>query len=160
MDLYPWVVAGHVFLVIAAFGAHGVSAFAMYRVKAEPDRARLVALLELSQSALIVAGIALLVTIVLGIVAGIMGNWFGQWWVWVSIAVLVVAIGIMTPFAANPMDRVRSALGVRNRHDKELAPKSDQELAAARAALRPGLVMGTGVLAIALLVWLMEMKPF
>ena len=160
MDFYPWVVVGHVFFVIVAFSAHGVSAFAMYRVKAEPDRGRLVALLELSQSALIVAGVALLVTIGLGILAGIMGNWFSRWWTWASIGVLVVVIGMMTPFAANPMDRVRGALGLRNRHEKEFAPKSDEELRRAQATLRPGLVMGVGVVAIALLVWLMEIKPF
>jgi hypothetical protein len=160
MDVYPWVVAGHVFFVIVAFAAHGVSAFAMYRVKAEPDRGRLVALLDLSQSALLAAGIALLVTIVLGVVAGIMGGWFGRWWTWLSIVVLVVVVGMMTPFAANPLDRVRATLGVRNRHEKEFAPKSDEELRAAQAALRPSLVMGVGVVGIALLVWLMELKPF
>jgi hypothetical protein len=160
MDLYPWVVAGHVFFVIVAFAAHGVSAFAMFRVKAEPDRARLAALLDLSQSALLIAGVGLLITIALGIVAGIMGDWFGRWWIWVSIAVLVVVVGMMTPFAANPLDRVRSAVGLRNRHEKTFAPKSDEELRAAQAALRPGLVMGVGVVGIALLVWLMELKPF
>jgi uncharacterized membrane protein SirB2 len=160
MDLYPWVVVAHVFFVIVAFGAHGVSAFAMYRVKSEPDRGRLVALLELSQSALLVAGVALLVAIGLGILAAIMGNWFSRWWTWASILVLVVVIGMMTPFAANPMDRVRGALGLRNRHEKEYAPKSDEDLRNAKAALRPGLVMGTGVVALALLVWLMEIKPF
>jgi hypothetical protein len=160
MDLYPWVVAAHVFFVIVAFAAHGVSAFAMFRVKAEPDRLRLGALLDLSQSALLLAGVGLLITIALGIVAGIMGNWFGRWWIWASIAVLVVVIGMMTPFAANPLDRVRSALGLRNRHEKTYAPKSDEDLRAAQAALRPGLVMGVGVVGLALLVWLMELKPF
>lgn len=33
MDLYPWIVIGHVVAVIVSFGAHGVSAFAMFRVK-------------------------------------------------------------------------------------------------------------------------------
>ena len=37
---------------------------------------------------------------------------------------------------------------------------SDDAFAAARARLRPELVAGTGVLAIVILVWLMEMKPF
>lgn len=38
MDLYPWVVVSHVFLVFAAFGALVVPAFAMSRIKRQPDR--------------------------------------------------------------------------------------------------------------------------
>src|SRR5262245_37999869 len=121
MDFYPWVVVGHVFFVILAFAAHGVSAFVMYRIKAEPDRARLNALLELSQGALVAAGIGLLIAIALGVLAGIMGGWFGRWWTWVSIVVVVIAVGSMTPLAANPMDRVRAALGMRNRFEKAYA---------------------------------------
>ncbi len=43
MELYPWVVLGHVVLIILALGAHGVSAFAMFRARSETDRARLAA---------------------------------------------------------------------------------------------------------------------
>ena len=37
MEFYPWVVVGHVFFVILAFMAHGVSAFSMFQAKREPD---------------------------------------------------------------------------------------------------------------------------
>ena len=59
MVFYPWVVIAHVVFVILAFGAHGVSAFAMFRVKRETDRARIGAVLDLSTSALVAAGIGL-----------------------------------------------------------------------------------------------------
>ena len=74
MEFYPWVVVGHVVFVILAFGAHGVSAFAMFRVKAEPDRARAAAVLDLSTVALAAAGIGLVVAVLLGIVAAVMGG--------------------------------------------------------------------------------------
>ena len=74
MDLYPWVVIGHVVFVILAFGAHGVSAFTMFRVKAEPDRTRAAAVLDLSTVALVAAGIGLLVAVLLGIVAAAMAG--------------------------------------------------------------------------------------
>src|SRR5919108_575896 len=67
MDLYPWIVIAHVFFVIVAFGAHGASAFAVFRVRATSDRAELRTLLDLSQTSLIAAGIALLLAILLGI---------------------------------------------------------------------------------------------
>ena len=59
MVFYPWVVIAHVVFVILAFGAHGVSAFAMFRVKRETDRARIGAVLDLSTTALVAAGIGL-----------------------------------------------------------------------------------------------------
>ena len=163
MDFYPWVVIAHVVFVILAFGAHGVSAFAMFRVKAEPDRARAAAVLDLSTLALAAAGIGLLIAVVLGIVAAVMAGYFGQLWPWAAIAVVVVAWLAMTPLASNPMSQVRRELGLPTRNDKKgVAPQpgTDEALAAARAGLRPELVAGSGVLAIVVLVWLMEMKPF
>ena len=72
------MVVAHVFFVIVAFGAHGVSAFTMFRVKNEPDRVRAAAVLDLSTVALLAAGIGLLVAVVLGIVAAAMGGHFGR----------------------------------------------------------------------------------
>jgi hypothetical protein len=163
VDLYPWVIVGHVVFVILAFGAHGVSAFAMFRVKAEPDRDRAAAVLELSTLALAAAGIGLVIAVVLGIVAAAMAGYFGRLWPWASIVVVVLAWLAMTPMAANPMSDVRRQLGLPTRGDKkgvEPTPGPDDTLAAARARLRPELVAATGVLAIVILVWLMEMKPF
>jgi len=164
MDFYPWVVVAHVVFVILAFGAHGVSAFAMFRVKRETDRARIGAVLDLSSGALVAAGIGLLVAVVLGIIAAAMAGYFGRLWPWASIAVVVVIWIAMTPLAANPMTGVRRALGLPSRLDKKgevpPPPATDAELTAAQARLRPELVAGLGIVAIVLLVWLMETKPF
>jgi hypothetical protein len=164
MDFYPWVVVAHVFFVIIAFGAHGTSAYAMFQAKAETDRARLAAVLDLSGSSLILAGIALLLAVVLGIVAAIMGNHFGRLWPWVSIGLVIVVFAVMTPVGANPMSNLRSTLGQPSRNDKKGAPPpppgSDEEIRAAQARLRPDLLATIGVVAIAILVWLMEVKPF
>jgi MFS family permease len=164
VNFYPWVVVAHVFFVIIALGAHGVSAFAMFRARDEPDRARLAAILDLSATSLITAGVTLLIAIVLGIVAAIMGDHFGRLWPWVSIGVLVVVIGAMTPLATTPLGGVRIALGQRGRNDKPTdpprMPASAEELAAAQARLRPELVAAIGLVGIAVLTWLMELKPF
>ena len=160
MQFYPWLVIAHVSFVIVAFGAHGVSAFAMFQVKRESDRARLAPLLDLSASTIGVFGIALLVAVILGIIAAAIGEFFGKLWPWVSIAVLFVAAGVMTPLAQIPMGRVRIALGLPVRGKSHGAPGSDADVAAARAALRPELVAILGVGALAVLVWLMVAKPF
>ena len=164
MDLYGWIVVGHVVAVIIAFAAHGVSAFAMFRVRAERDPARLAAILDLSASSLAVAGIGFLVAIVLGIIAAVNGGHFAKAWPWASIGVLVVVIGAMTPLAGIPMNRVRKALGLTVQGDKPTdpprAPASADELAAAIAAFRPELPAAIGVAGIALLSWMMRAKPF
>jgi len=158
--MYPWVVIAHVVFVILAFGAHGVSAFAIYRVRAEPDRARLAALLDLSTTAVQAATVGLALALMLGIVAAVMGNYFSQWWPWVSIVVLVGVSMAMTPLAMNPMSRVRIALGLPSRGRPAGTPGSDADVAAARLALKPHLVTLVGVVGIAVLVWLMVAKPF
>lgn len=164
MDLYGWVVFGHVVTVILAFAAHGVSAFAMFRIRSERDRARLAAILDLSASSLTVASIALLVAMVLGIVAAVMGGHFAKFWPWASIIVLVVVIGAMTPLAGIPMSGVRRALGLRIQGDKPTdpprVPGTDEELAAALARVRPELPAVIGIAGIVILSWMMRAKPF
>ena len=61
-----------------------------------------------------------------------------------------------------PDGEVRRQLGLPTRGDKKGVSRRrpDDALAAARARLRPELVAGIGVVAIVILVWLMEMKPF
>ena len=161
MELYPWIVIGHVFFVIIAFGAHGASAFTIFRLRATTDRGQIGALLELSGQSLIVAGVGPLVVIVLGIWAAIIGGHFSQAWPWAAIGVLVVVTGAMTPLAANPMREMRAALGQgKDKSGAPLVPGSDAELDAAKAKLRPEATMAIGVIGLALLVWLMEGKPF
>jgi small-conductance mechanosensitive channel len=165
MTLYSLVVTGHVFLVVVAFGAHGAAALTMFEVKRESDRARLAAVLDLSIRSFSVAIWALLGAVLLGVAATIMGNHGGRLWVWVSVAVLVTMVVLMTPLAGGPMNRVRRALGLRSERngpgmDPAREPLSDDELTAARAALRPGRVALVGLAGTLALVWLMEAKPF
>lgn len=122
MDVYGSIVVAHVFLVIVAFMAHGYSAFAMLGVKREPDRARVSMLLELSSQALVVAGLTLIVTVILGIIAAAMHGYFGQLWPWLSIVVVVVIWIVMTPLAAGPMSAVRRVLGLPIRGKIEESP--------------------------------------
>ena len=161
MDLYIWIVIAHVFFVIVAFMAHGVSAFASFRIKQTSDRVELRTLLDLSGTSLITAGIGLLIAVVLGIWAAMMGGHFGRAWPWVSIGVVVLITVLMTPLAANPMRAMRVALGMgKDKSGAPLAPASDSELATAQSKLQPGPTAATGVVGIAVLVWLMEGKPF
>lgn len=163
MELYPLVVVGHVLAVIAAFAAHGVSAYSMFAVRAESDRSRMAAYLDLSSRSISLATIALIVVLALGIVATVMGGFVGRAWPWVSL-ILFVLVGIaMTPMAGGPMTEVRRVLGLPVRGDKPgdppREPGTDEELAAAKARLRPEVVAAMGAGALVVIVWLMEVKP-
>lgn len=164
MDLYGWLVLAHVVSVIVTFTFHGASAVAMFRVRAERDRARLAALLELSGGSIMLASIFLLVAIVTGVVAAITGDHFSKTWPWASIVTLVVVIGAMTPLGGIPMNKVRIALGMRISMDKKDAPArepgTDADLETAIGGLRPELLAAIGFGGIALLSWLMAAKPF
>ena len=161
MEIYPWIVIGHVFFVILAFGAHGVSAFTVFRVRSATDRTELRTLLDLSATALTVAGITLLVAIALGIWAAIIGGHFARLWPSAAIGVVIVVTAAMTPLAANPMRATRAALGIgKDRSGAPLVPGSDADVAAAISKLQPEATMIIGIVGLAVLVWLMEGKPF
>lgn len=67
MELYPWVVVAHVFFVTLSFGAHGLSAFAMFQARNETDRGRLAATLSPGRQRLV--GPLLAVVLMVGLAA-------------------------------------------------------------------------------------------
>jgi hypothetical protein len=162
--MYPLIVLVHVVAIVIFVAAHAVSAVAIFQVKGEPDRAKLARILNRSASALLIATIAVIVSLIAGIVAGIMGGWWGRLWIWISLVLLVVVGGTMTPLAAIPMGNVRRALGIQVGKPKEGEPPlvalGDAEVSAARAALRPELVAAIGIAGLVIITWLMLAKPF
>jgi hypothetical protein len=163
MDLRPTLILIHVLAALVFVIAHAVSAVAMFQARGQSDRAVLTATLNRSSKALIVAYIALLVLLVAGVILGFIGSWWGSLWMWVSLVLLTVVAWAMRPFAAIPMSGVRAALGIQVDKPKPgetpAAPKSDEELAAARAALRPELVLVIGLAGLIAITWLMVVKP-
>jgi uncharacterized membrane protein len=163
-DLRPTLILIHVLASLIFVIAHAVSAVAMFQVRGQSDRAVLTATLNRSAKALIVAVIALLVLLIAGVILCFVGSWWGSLWIWVSLVLFIGVGGAMTPFAAIPMRGVRAALGIQVRKPKpgepRAAPKSDEELAAARAALRPELVLVIGLASLIAITWLMVTKPF
>jgi len=163
MDLHPTLILIHVVAALVFVIAHAVSAVAMFQVRNQSDRAVLTATLNRSSKAMIVAYIALLVLLVGGVILGFVGSRWGSLWIWVSLVLLVVVSWTMLPFAATPMSGARAALGIQVGKPKPgeppAAPKSDEELAAARAALRPELMLVIGLAGLIAITWLMVTKP-
>lgn len=167
MDLTPylgWLKLAHIAGAFLFVAGHGVSMFVAFRIRGERDRARLLALLDLSRASLGIAGVGLLVLLGAGIVGGIAGNWFGQGWIWVSLVVLIVLTGVMTPLAAIPFNRIRAELGQRPRGMRpdepdpiRMSPEQVIELTDTR---RPELLATIGAGGFLVILWLMIFKPF
>jgi hypothetical protein len=167
MDLKPyigWIVFVHVLAAFVFAAGHGVSMLVAFRVRRETDRARMSALLDLSQLSVAIATIALIVLFLVGILAGVVLDSWSKTWIWVSLG-LLVAIGFaMTPLGIGHFNRIRVALGVRTRDFKEgqpdPIPASDAELAAALASRRPEQLLLIGGIGFVAILWLMMFRPF
>lgn len=162
MDLQPWVILAH---VLGAFGfaaAHGTSMLMAFRLRTERDPARIAGMLDLSMMGITWLGWSGLVLIVSGIVAGFMGEYWGQAWIWISIALLVVVTGLMTPFGAMHYGKVRAGVGMAKPKPGEPAPEpaSAAELDALLTSSRPWVLLAIGGIGFAAIVYLMMFKPF
>jgi hypothetical protein len=167
MDLTPyigWIVFLHVVGVFLFVAGHGVSIAVVYRIRAERDPSRILALLDLSAWSLNLAGIGLLLLLVFGILAGIVAQDFGRLWLWASIVLFVVVGGLMTPMAAIPFSKVRAGLGRKVRGmkptDPDPVPLPMEQVVAILETLRPNVLAALGGGGFLLILYLMTFKPF
>jgi predicted integral membrane protein DUF2269 len=160
-DGYRWLVFVHVASVLVFFLAHGAAAAVVFRLRRERDLARVRALLELSSSSVgATMSAALLVALVTGVWAGFAGNWWGHAWIWVSIGVLVVVAGLMTPLGGLRLKRIRAAAGLARGKAGEIPPADPVELERLLAGYSPIPVAVIGFSGLLILTWLMILKPF
>jgi hypothetical protein len=168
IDLAPFhslIVFAHVLGVFLFLLAHGVSAGVLLRLRGERDPAAVRTLVDLSARSFPVMGIGALIWFVTGIVAGFSGNYWtsGRLWIWASLVVVVIVVGLMTPMGRMYLDRVRTALGVdpKGKVGQPLGDAVDPvALDEAIRSGRPLLVAGLGIVGVAILAWLMMFKPF
>jgi hypothetical protein len=164
VDFYPWIVFVHVAAAFVFVFAHGVSAFATYRIRAERNPERIRALLDVSTSGIQAMYGALGLLLIAGIAGGIVGGWFGRGWIWAAIGVLVVVMFAMYGLALPYYRNVRMAVGLpasSSRNDNPAPqPATPQELDALLDSRRPDLIAGLGFIGLLLIIWLMVVKPF
>jgi hypothetical protein len=162
--MYHWVVFIHVLSALTFFMAHGASAAMAFQLRREKELARIRAILDLSNAALPVIYISVMVLLLAGIAAGIMGNWFSQGWIWAALVLMVVMFGWMYYYVYRYYTPIRKAAGLPYRdrggeHSAE-APLSELEIEAVIQAANPGLLSGVAFALVAVILWLMMFKPF
>ena len=162
MELYPWVVLVHVIAAFLFILAHGASAIVSFRLRAERDPTRVLALLDLSASTIGPMYGTLGLLLLAGIAAGIMGNWFSKGWIWVALGVFIVITVLMYVVATTYYVGIRRALGQVRAGSKEPAPQPlpTEQLLALLDSRRPDAIAAIGVVGLVVILWLMEFKPF
>jgi hypothetical protein len=167
MDLAPfhlWIVWIHVVGVFLVLLGHGISAGVMWRLRTERDPVAVRTLLDFSRRSMTLMGIGALMWLVFGITAGFSGNYWasGSYWIWVSLAIAIATIILMTPFGRIYLNRVRGAVGVDPKTGTidSAAVVDPVALDAAIMTGRPMLVAAIGVGTVVVLSWLMYFKPF
>ena len=155
--MYRWWVFLHIVGVLGFSLSHGVSAFVSFRLRTEHNRGRIEALLGLSASSIIAMYVALLLLLAGGVLAGFGGNWWTQRWIWVSLGLLIVVMGLMYALATTYYRNVREAIKMR----PSGAPMvSDEELASILMSPRPFVVAAVGAIGLLAILYLMIFKPF
>lgn len=170
MDLapiHPWVNLLHVLSAMAFIFVHGGAALVAFKLREERDPARIQALLEFVSAYLGWGWIALAAVLVSGVVAGLTLGWWtsGQLWIWASLGVFLAVAALMTPTATAYLNEVRHAVGLPTYADerKKLPPPppaAPEELERVLRSPRPMQAAIIGLGGIAILTWLMMMKPF
>ena len=167
MDWHPWLVYAHVLGAFAFAAGHGVSATMAFRLRHERDPIRIGAILDMSVysvSPTSLMSIGFVVLLLSGVAAGFEGAYWGRGWIWVSIVLLILITGLMTPFGALHYNKVRAAVGQKAPRDKSDAPPPTplpaDQLEPLLLSPRPWQLAAVGGIGFALIVYLMVFKPF
>ncbi len=167
MDLAPfhlWIIWIHVVGVFIFLIGHGVSAAVAWRLRTERDPVAVRTLVDFSRRSMSFMILGLAIWFVGGIVAGFSGNYWttGKYWIWVSLVLAIVVVGVMTPMGRIYFNRIRAAVGI-DLKTNEVDPSFVVDQAALDAAImsgRPTVLAWIGIATILILSWLMYLKPF
>ena len=161
--MYNWLLFGHIASVAGFLLAHGTSAAMAFRLRSEKTTDGLRSLTELSKQTTNVMYSFILLILITGLLLGVQGGWFGRGWIWTALVVLIVTIGMMSVLGRR-YSAVRGAVGLPVRAGRRpmttSTPGSPEEIRRAVDATPAGVITAIGVVALALLLWLMIIKPF
>ena len=154
--MYPWLVALHLVGLILFVMCHGVAMFVAFRIRKEPNRDVISAMLALSSRANQVMYLGLLLLIVGGLGAAWNAGLLTAPWVIASYVVLILTLLFMFAAGSGFYYPLREGL-----EGTEKTPRLDDEelRRTLRTSRRPDLLGAVGVAALLILVWLMVLKP-
>jgi hypothetical protein len=153
--MYAWLVALHLVGFALFLAMHGVSMWAAFRVRGEPNREVVAALLGLSATGNRVMYLGFLLLGIGGLGAAAQVGWLTAPWVVASYIVLAVVILLMYIVGAGFYYTLRDGLV-----GTEKTPRlDDAELIARLDNRRPEALTLIGGVGLLILIWLMTIKP-
>jgi plastocyanin/uncharacterized membrane protein len=154
--VHRWWVLLH---IVGAFGfvmAHGVSAYAVLRLRKERDPVRVSQLLEMSSGSIGVMWNAIGLLLIGGVVAGFTGHFWGQGWIWAAI-VLLLAITVAMYAVATPwVKRLRTVAGAMAEGSRAVSQEQFEDILRSR---RPHAIAAIGFVGLLAILFLMVFKP-
>jgi Cupredoxin-like domain len=154
--LYQWWVFVHLAGVFGLLVSHGVSVAVTFRLRAERDPARAVALLEISGSTITAFYVSLAVLLLGGIVGAFEGGLWGYGWIWASLGTLAAVIGAMYVLARPYYHRIRFVATALAEGSRAVTPEQFERLLKAPRSLS---VAAIGFAGLAVILFLMLFKP-
>ena len=154
---WQWWLFLHLAGVLTFVGAHGVSMFVMYRIRSERDRRRIAELITFSGTTTRPMYLALMILTIGGVGAGITLHLFTQWWLWISIFILLITIGLMSGLAKPYFRRITAACEIR---PSGVPRVSDEELEQLLRSGEAHVISAIGVVGLWSVLYLMLFKPF
>jgi uncharacterized membrane protein/plastocyanin len=155
--VHRWWVFLHV--GVGAFGfvmAHGVSAYAVLRLRKEREAARVAQLLEMSSSSVGIMWNAIGLLLIGGILAGFTGHFWGQGWIWAAIVLLVAVTVAMFVVATPWVKRLRTVAGAMSEGSRAVSQEQFEEILRSR---RPFTISAIGFAGLLAILYLMIFKP-
>jgi len=153
--MYPWLVTVHLLGLVLFLATHGVSMWVAFRVRRETSREVIGALLAMSKRSNQVMYLGLLLLGLGGLAAAAQVGWLTASWIVASYVVVIVVLAVMYAVGAGYYYRLRDGL-----EGTDGTPRlDDAALASTRRTRRPEVLAAVGGIGLALLVWLMAVKP-
>jgi hypothetical protein len=153
---YSWLKFLHVAAVLALLGTHGVSMTVLYAIRKERDRAKILAMIGVSGQSIVPMYVSIGAVVVFGVLLWLKVYSLSTYWLWLSIAILIATIGLMTATARPYFARVKEACQLR---PSGVPRVSDEELGEVLRSSRAHLITAIGVIGLAAILYLMIFKP-
>ena len=162
--LIRWLIFLHVLSALTFYMAHGTSVAMAFKIRKETDFIRIRAMLDLSNSTMIMMFLSFAVMGLTGLILPFLIHIWNRGYIWVSIVLMLFVAIYMAVFIVTHYMELRRLVGLPYRKgSKELPaepPSSPEEVAALlKKTSVTGLVV-VGYVIPAFVLWLMIFKPF
>ena len=162
--LIRWLIFLHVLAALTFYMTHGASATMAFKVRKETDFARIRAMLDLSNSTMIMMFLSFAVMGLTGLIMPFMIHIWNRGYIWVSIVLMLFVLIYMAVFNETSYKELRRLVGLPYRKgSKELPAEPSSSPEEVAALLKKTSVTGlivVGYVIPAFVLWLMIFKPF